>query len=92
MYIETVQMCTTKSQGTILYFPKNGDTQTFWSQLPVSFIATLVASQTLQDTSAESQSDTDYQTDSSKHNQSSEGKLALYFNNKFDLIFVFHES
>ena len=80
MYIETVQMCTTKTQGTRLYFSKNGDTQNFWSQYLVSFIAANMASQTLQDSSSESQSDTDYQTDSSEYNQSSEVKLTLYFN------------
>ena len=92
MYFETAQMCTTITQGIVFYFSKNGDTQTFWSQPLVSFIAATMASQTLQDTSSESQSDTDYQTDSSKYNQSSEGKLALYFNNNFDLIFIFLES
>ena len=92
MYFETAQMCTTITQGIVFYFSKNGDTQTFWSQPLVSFIAATMASQTLQDTSSESQSDTDYQTVSSKYNQSSEGKQDLYFNNNFDLIFIFLES
>ena len=89
MYIETAQMCTTITQGTVFYFSKNGDTQTFWSQLLVSFIAATMASQTLQDTSSESQSDTDSKTDCSEYNQASEGKLALFFNNYFVIIFVF---
>ena len=89
MYIETAQMCTTITQGTVFYFLKNGDTQTFWSQPLVSFIAATMASQTLQDTSSESQSDTDSKTDSSEYNQASEGKLALLVNNYFVIIFVF---
>ena len=89
MYIETAQMCTTITQGIVFYFSKNGDTQTFWSQPLVSFIAATMASQTLQDTSSESQSDTDSKTDSSEYNQPSEGKLALFFNNYFVIIFVF---
>ena len=89
MYIETAQMCTTITQGTVFYFLKNGDTQTFWSQLLVSFIAATMASQTLQDTSSESQSDTYSKTDCSEYNQASEGKLALCFNNYFVIIFVF---
>ena len=72
MYIETAQMCTTITQGTVFYFLKNGDTQTFWSQLLVSFIAATMASQTLQDTSSESQSDIDSKTDSSEYNQASQ--------------------
>ena len=89
MYIETAQMCTTITQGTVFYFSKNGDIQTFWSQSLVSFIAATMASQTLKDTSSESQSDTDSKTDSSEYNQPSEGKLALFFINYFALIFVF---
>ena len=89
MYIETAQMCTTITQGTVFYFSKNGDTQTFWSQPLVSFIAATMVSHTLQDTSSESQSDTDSKTYSSEYNQPSEGKLALFFNNYFVLIFVF---
>ncbi len=92
MYIETAQLCTTITHGTIFYFSKNGDTQTFWSQPLVSFIAATIASQTLQDTSSESNSDTYYKTDSSEYKQPSEGKLALFFNNHFVIIFVFLKS
>ena len=92
MYIETAQMCTTISQCIVFYFSKNGDTQTFWSQPLVSSIAATMASQTLQDTSSESNSDTDSKADSSEYNQPSEGKLALFFNNYFVIIFVFLKS